>query len=62
MKTVQKNEQKMGGKVMGTGINKGNIGVSQERRIFVLVNRKKDKNKAYGNGVIMDGCFLYALF
>ena len=62
VKTVQKNEQKMGDKVPETGINKGKTGVSQERRIFVLVNRKKDKNKAYGNGATVGDCFLYALF
>ena len=55
VKTVQKNEQKIGGEVPETGINKGNIGVSQEGGIFDLISRKKYKNRAYGNGVIMEG-------
>ena len=47
VKSVQKNGRKMGDEVPETGRNKGNIGVSQECKIFILTARKWNKNKAY---------------
>ena len=41
VKTVQKNERKMGGKVPETGINKGKTGVSQEKGDFRFSKQKK---------------------
>ena len=62
VKSVQKNGRKMGGEVPETGRNKGNIGVSQECKIFILTDRKVNKNKAYRNPVTTYDRFQYTLF